>query len=182
MGGALSIHRPDDWRALTRSFALFGCAKTGGTQQSSRAAQHSAGLLYEYDIMFKVNNNSQQELLSCCFFDHVSSNTNKRLLRCYLCVPFHQLASPPGFHATHITKGNLVRRIYYMYVPYVPTWISAGNTNERCLLYQTLLRCHTSYFRSYTMYYYPVTIYNTIIDSSSGYSTYEVLRSIYSTY
>ena len=27
---------------------------------------------------------------------------------CYLRVPFHQLASPPGFHVTHIPKGNLV--------------------------------------------------------------------------
>ena len=71
--------------------------------------QYSAGLLYEYDIMFKVNNSSQQELLSYRFFDHASSNINKLwLLLRYLRVPFHQLASPPGFHVTHIPKENLI--------------------------------------------------------------------------
>ena len=46
--------------------------------------------------------------------DHVSSNINKlRLLLCYRRVPFHQLASPPGFHVTHIPKGNLV--IYFVH-------------------------------------------------------------------
>ena len=33
---------------------------------------------------------------------------------CYLRVPFHQLASPPGFHVAHIPKGNLVRSNIYM--------------------------------------------------------------------
>ena len=64
--------------------------------------------------MFKANINysSQQELLSCCFVDHVSPNINKLwLLLYYLRVPF-QLASPPGFHITHIPKGNLVYIIY----------------------------------------------------------------------
>ena len=32
--------------------------------------KYAAGLLYDYDIMFKVNN-SQQELLSCCLMDNV---------------------------------------------------------------------------------------------------------------
>ena len=51
---------------------------------------------------------SQQELLSCCFCDHVSPNISKLwLLLCFLRVPL-QLASPPGFHVTHIPKGNLV--------------------------------------------------------------------------
>ena len=64
--------------------------------------------MYEYNVMFKVNNSSHQKLLVCCLFDHVSSNINKLwLLLCYLRVPFHQLASPPGFHVTHIPKGNL---------------------------------------------------------------------------
>ena len=59
--------------------------------------------------MFKVNNSSQQELLSYRFFDHASSNINKLwLLLRYLRVPFHQLASPPGFHVTHIPKENLI--------------------------------------------------------------------------
>ena len=31
---------------------------------------------------------------------------------CFLRIPFHQLASPPGFHATHISRGNLV----YMWI------------------------------------------------------------------
>ena len=40
---------------------------------------------------------------------HVSSNICKLcLLPCYLRVPFHQLASPPGFHVEHIPKGNLI--------------------------------------------------------------------------
>ena len=54
----------------------------------------------------------------CCFFDHVSSNINKRwlLLLCYLCVLFHQLASPPGFLVTHIPKGNLVYIYIYIYI------------------------------------------------------------------
>ena len=52
--------------------------------------------------MFHVNTSSQEELLSCCFIDHVSSSINKLwLLLCYLRVPFHQLASPPRFHVTH---------------------------------------------------------------------------------
>ena len=56
----------------------------------------------------KIYNSSQQELLSCCFCDHVSPNINKLwLLLCYLRVPF-QLALPPGFHVTHIPKRNLV--------------------------------------------------------------------------
>ena len=61
-------------------------------------------------IMFKVNNGSHQEIcLSCCFFDHVSSNINKPRLRlCYFRVAFHQPASPPGFRITHIPKGDLV--------------------------------------------------------------------------
>ena len=41
----------------------------------------------------KVNIGSQQELLSCRFFDHVSFNLNTlRLLLCYLRFSFHQLA------------------------------------------------------------------------------------------
>ena len=66
--------------------------------------------------MFKTNikNSSQQELQSCCFCDHVSPDINKLwLLLCYLRVPF-QLASPPGFHVTHIPKGKLV--CIYKYV------------------------------------------------------------------
>ena len=39
---------------------------------------------------------------------HASSNIYKLwLLPCYPRVPFHQLASPPGFHFSHISKGNL---------------------------------------------------------------------------
>ena len=59
--------------------------------------------------MFKanINNSSQRELLSCCFCDHVSPNISTMwLLLCNLRVSF-QLASPPGFHVTHISKGNL---------------------------------------------------------------------------
>ena len=33
---------------------------------------------------------------------------------CYLRVPSHQLASPPGFHVAHIPQGNLV------YIPRYP--------------------------------------------------------------
>ena len=45
-----------------------------------------------------INKSTHQELLSCCFCDHVSPNTNKLcLLRYYLRFLF-QLASPPGFH------------------------------------------------------------------------------------
>ena len=55
-----------------------------------------------------MSSSSQQELLYCCFCDHVSPNINKLwLLLCYLRVPF-QLASPPGFHVTRIPRGNLV--------------------------------------------------------------------------
>ena len=55
----------------------------------------------------KANNSSQQERLSCNFFDDVFSNINKLwLLLCYLRVPFHQLASPTGLHVTHIPKRN----------------------------------------------------------------------------
>ena len=79
---------------------------------------------FYFIIMFKVNNStSQQELLlSCCFFDHVSSIVNKLwLLLCYLRVPFHQLASSPGFHVTHIPKGNLVIcRIINMHIYICP--------------------------------------------------------------
>ena len=39
------------------------------------------------------------------------------LLLCYLHVPFHQLASPPGFRVTHIPKGNLV------YIQYLYVWV-----------------------------------------------------------
>ena len=38
---------------------------------------------------------------------HVSYNVSSDLSTCYLRVPF-QLSSPPGFHVTHISKGNLV--------------------------------------------------------------------------
>ena len=31
---------------------------------------------------------------------------------CYLRVPFHRLASPPGFHVAHTPKGNVV----YIYI------------------------------------------------------------------
>ena len=59
--------------------------------------------------MSKTNTkNSQQELLPCCFCDHVSPKIKRLwLLLCYLRVPF-QLASRPGFHVTHMPKGNLV--------------------------------------------------------------------------
>ena len=40
-------------------------------------------------------------------FDHVSSNISCHCC-CYLGVPFHQFAPPPGFHVTHIPKGNLL--------------------------------------------------------------------------
>ena len=52
---------------------------------------------------------SQQELLSCPFFDHLPSHISKLLLLCDRCVPFHQLVSPMGFHVTYIPKGNLVQ-------------------------------------------------------------------------
>ena len=39
---------------------------------------------------------------------------------CYRCLPFH-LATRPGFHVTHIPKGNLVQahilRVYYFNPP-----------------------------------------------------------------
>ena len=59
--------------------------------------------------MFKANiNNSRQELLYCCFCDHVSPNINKLwLLLCYLRVRV-QLASYPGCHFNTHPKGNLV--------------------------------------------------------------------------
>ena len=62
-------------------------------------------------MMFKVNSSHHERLLSRGLFDYVSSNTNSIklwLLLCFLCVPLHQLASPPGFHVTHIPEGNLV--------------------------------------------------------------------------
>ena len=68
--------------------------------------------------MFKanINNSSQQELLSCWFCDHVSSNVNKLwLLLCYLLVPFH-LASPPDFTLAHIPKGNLVNTFIHVFI------------------------------------------------------------------
>ena len=53
-----------------------------------------------------INNNRQQELLSCCFCDHVSPNINMLwLLLCYLRVPF-QLGSPPGFHFNTHPEGE----------------------------------------------------------------------------
>ena len=60
--------------------------------------------------MFKANvdniNSSHQELLSCCFCDRVSPNTNMLwLLLCYLHVRF-QLASPPGFHFNTHPEGE----------------------------------------------------------------------------
>ena len=70
---------------------------------------------FHFIVMFKVStskyDSSQQELLlSCCFFDHVSSNMKNLWLLplFYRRVLFHQLASPPGFLVTHIPKGNLV--------------------------------------------------------------------------
>ena len=42
------------------------------------------------------------------------------LVLCYLRVPFHKLASPPGFHFVHIPKGNLVLYLYYI-LPPAPT-------------------------------------------------------------
>ena len=58
--------------------------------------------------MFKANiDSSQQELLSCCFCDHVSPNTSKLwLLLCSLRVRF-QLASLPGFHCNTSGRGTL---------------------------------------------------------------------------
>ena len=58
--------------------------------------------------MFKANidNSSRQELLSCCFCDHVSPNINKLwLLLCYVRVRF-QLASPPVFHFNTHPEGQ----------------------------------------------------------------------------
>ena len=79
---------------------------------------HKLTFFYFLRMMFKVNNRSQQELLlSCCLFDHVSSNINKLwLLLYYLRVPFHQLASLPAFYVTHIPKGNLVNSIYVVFI------------------------------------------------------------------
>ena len=69
--------------------------------------------------MLKANiNNSQQELLSCCFCNHVSPNINMlRLLPCPLCylrVPF-QLASPPGFHFNASRRGTLHIRMCFFH-------------------------------------------------------------------
>ena len=79
----------------------------------------------------KVNNSSQQEVLSCCFFHHVPSNINKLwLLLCYLRVPFHQLASPPAFHVTHIPKGNVEYDIYVYLVAEVRGTCSGGSKSK----------------------------------------------------
>ena len=91
---------------LTTQFDAFFNPKTASETGAPNKEQ-----MFEVD----TNNctiNSQQELLCCCFYDHVSSNkSNLWLLLCCLRVPF-QLASPPLIHVTHIPKGNLV----YMFV------------------------------------------------------------------
>ena len=67
--------------------------------------------------MFKVNNSSQQELLlSCYFFNHVSSNINKMwLLLCYLRVPFINLR-----HSRDLTSHTFRRGTLYHSSKYVP--------------------------------------------------------------
>ena len=42
------------------------------------------------------NNGSQQELLSCCLFDHVSSNINKLTIVVLHSCPFSSTCVPPG--------------------------------------------------------------------------------------
>ena len=68
-----------------------------------------------------INDSSHQELLSCCFFDHVSPDIDKLwLLLCYLRVSF-QLASPPGYYVTHIhPEGESY--IYICIYTYVFFW------------------------------------------------------------
>ena len=102
---------------------------------------------FKFIIIFKVNSStcSQQELLlSCCFFDHRSSNINKLwLLLCYLRVSFHQLASPPGFHVAHIPKGNLAytsAKIGALRAPYFP---SLGCVKRRSYMLMHVLRTTT---------------------------------------
>ena len=64
-------------------------------------------MLYEYIIMVKVNKSSQQELVSCCFFYfEVPCFLQHKVTSGSPACRF-QLASPPGFQATHIPKGNL---------------------------------------------------------------------------
>ena len=85
-----------------------------------------------------INNSSnQQELLSCCFFDHVSPNINKLwLLPCYLRVPF-QLASPPGFTQNTSRRGTLYIILFVReFLSSLPCYQSTTET-EKCKLGQT---------------------------------------------
>ena len=71
--------------------------------------------------MFKenINNGSREELLSCCFCDHVSPNINNMsqwLLLCYLRVRF-QLASPPGFRFITHPEGELCIMYKCVFLP-----------------------------------------------------------------
>ena len=57
--------------------------------------------------------------MSCCFFDHVSSNINNlRLALCILRVPFHQPASPRDFTSHTSRTGTLyIYKVYiYLYI------------------------------------------------------------------
>ena len=76
-----------------------------------------------------INKSTHQELLSCCFCDHVSPNTNKLcLLRYYLRFLF-QLASPPGFHFNTHPEGepciciykcaSLALRHFFLFRPWI---------------------------------------------------------------
>ena len=60
-------------------------------------------------VQSKLHPGSTQQNSSSSFcLWPVSSNMHKLWLPLLPACPFHQLASPPGSHVTHIPKGNLV--------------------------------------------------------------------------
>ena len=86
------------WKLWPLGRWAFTCDPHKALFKVHDSAQHDG---YEYDRMFKVNNGKSVGFLSCCLFDHVSSN-KKMCLLCCLRVPF-QVALHPGF-ACHTSR------------------------------------------------------------------------------
>ena len=131
-------------RSIPRS--LQRCVST----KSSISQMTFFFLIAMFKVLRMIVRSQQELLLSCCFFDHASSNINKLwlLVLRYLRVLFHQLASPPGFLVTHPERQPcmmyncalcppyiIVRFISYGFSRYlvVGMWRMRYTTERKCM-------------------------------------------------
>ena len=87
------------------------------------------GLFTEQLLFARLISVPHERYIARCFLQHMYAVTTSCGTFVFLFTPEYQLASPPGFHFAHISKGILLRTMVYivcMYVEFIRVGIISG--------------------------------------------------------